>query len=136
MTRSSIAVLVVAALAVFASINSYAVSKLIAEQQRDRYGIAAAELRFASALVVLPPGAIVGYITDMPLSEPVGPIAFMSAQYALGPHPLVPVETGRTEWAIGNFAHPDDFAARGAQAGFTLVADLGGGAVVYRRTPK
>ena len=136
MDRSSIAVLAVAALAVCASINSYSISKHLAGQLPDRYGIAAAERRFAGALQVLPPGGVVGYITDMPLSENVGPVAFMSAQYALAPHPLVPVEKAQADWAIGNFAHPGDFGARGAQAGFAMVEDLGDGAVVYRRAPR
>lgn len=113
--------------------NSYQISAQDAQQFPDRYGVVAAEQRFASALELLPANAVIGYISDLPLSETAGSTAFVAAQYVVAPRSLVLASAQPTEWAVGNFAHPEDFAAIGAQAGFTLVRDFGNGVVVYRR---
>jgi hypothetical protein len=133
MDRSMIGALVVAGLAVLAAFNSYSTSRQLAERP-DPYRIAAAERRFAGAMELLPQAAIIGYISDMPVGDSAGSIAYMSAQYGLAPHPLIPVERSAGEWAIGNFARPGDFAAFGARLGLTLVRDFGEGVVVYQRS--
>ena len=133
-SRVVIGVLAVAALAVFASMNSYQISAQDAEQFPDRYGVVAAEGRFAPALQLLPVNAVIGYISDLPLSETAGSTAFVAAQYAMAPRSLVLASAQRTQWAVGNFARPADFATIGVQAGFTMVRDFGSGVVVYRRT--
>jgi hypothetical protein len=131
--RVVIGVLAVAALAVFASMNSYQISAQDAQQFPDRYGVVSAEQRFASALELLPTTAVIGYISDLPLSETAGSTAFVAAQYVVAPRSLVLAGAQPTAWAVGNFARPGDFAAIGAQAGFTIVRDFGNGVVVYRR---
>jgi hypothetical protein len=123
----------VAALAVLASINSYQFSSVDARAYPDRYGVTAAELRFAPAMELLPRTGVIGYISDLPLTETAGSTAFVAAQYVLAPRGLVLAERAATDWAVGNFARPGDFAAKGAQAGFMLVRDCGSGVVVYRR---
>jgi hypothetical protein len=37
------------------------------------------------------------------------------------------------EWAVGNFSKPQDYASAGDAHGYTLVADLGNGIVLFRR---
>jgi hypothetical protein len=125
---------VVAVLAVLASLNSYQVSAQAARAYPDPYGVASAELRFAPAIAMLPPTSVIGYISDLPLTETAGSTASVAAQYVLAPRALVLAERQKTEWAVGNFARPGDFAARGAEAGFSVVRDFGSGIVVYRRT--
>jgi hypothetical protein len=132
--RALAGVMLVAVLAMLASLNSYQISSKVAEQYPDPYGVVAAEGRFAAALEMLPRTATIGYISDLPLTETAGSTAFVAAQYVLAPRGLVLADRQKTEWAVGNFARPGDFAAKGAEAGFTLVRDFGSGVVVYRRT--
>jgi hypothetical protein len=134
MTRAFLGALAVTALALAASMNSYEISAQLAAHSSDSYQITASRARFASALQALPGSGEVAYITDMPVSETTGAVAYMSAQYVAAPVVLVAAAKSKAEWALGNFAHPGDFAAAGAQVGFTLVRDFGQGVAVYRRS--
>ncbi|MBZ5727799.1 MAG: hypothetical protein LAP87_22745 [Acidobacteriia bacterium] len=132
--RVLIGVLAVAILAVLASLNSYQGSADERRQARDRYGVESALLRLAAASRRLPPAGAVGYLSDLQLSDQAGTPAFLAAQYVLAPHLLVPVDAhASTEWAVGNFSRPVDFAAVGARAGYTMVTDMGNGVVLYRK---
>jgi len=128
--RGVAAALVVAALAVLATVKSYDLSS---QQAADPYGVTAGQTRFAAALDALPAGGVIGYLSDMPPGENVGAIALMAASYAVAPRAIVPVEKSQAEWALGNFARPGNFAERGAQAGYRIVRDFGNGVVVYRK---
>jgi len=127
-------VLAVAVLAVLASLNSYQVSSANAQRFPDPYGVGVAEQRFATVVRQLPPNASLTYISDLPLNETSGTTAFLAAQYALAPRPLFPAgDHAATDWGIGNFSRPSDYAPIGAKAGFTMVADFGSGVILYRR---
>ena len=127
-------VVAVAVLAVLASFNSYQVSAANAGQFADAYGAALAEQRFAGALSQLPPHAVLAYLSDMPLGQLTGTAAFLAAQNALAPRMVIPVEKNpATEWAVGNFSRPLQYAAEGAKAGYGMVADFGSGVVLYRK---
>jgi hypothetical protein len=126
-------VCVVVVLAALASLNSYQVSAQAARAYPDPYGVSSAERRFAAAIELLPATDVIGYISDLPLTETAGSTAFVAAQYVLAPRALVLADRQTTEWAVGNFGRPGDFAARGKEAGFTMVRDFGSGVVVYRR---
>lgn len=130
MSRAGTGAPLVAVLALLASLSSYQVSTELAP---DPFRIAATQERFAAALELLPPAAVIGYLTDMPITGNAGTVAYMTARFAVAPRALVPVGGLATEWAVGNFAHPADFALVGAQSGFALVRDFGNGVVVYRR---
>ncbi len=134
MIRASIGALAVAVLALLATMSSYKISEQAALKSPDPFRIADSEVRFAPALELIPSSGVIGYITDMPVGERTGVIALMSTQYAAAPRALVPVETQKPEWAIGNFDRQGDYAALGLAAGYTLVRDCGRGAVVYRRS--
>lgn len=130
MTRGSIGVLVVAVLGLLASLNSCRISTQLAP---DPFRISATGQRFAGALEILPPSGTIGYLSDMPLAGNAGTVAYMTARFAVAPRALVPAGKMPADWAVGNFAHPADFAAIGAQSGFALIHDFGNGVVVYRR---
>lgn len=130
MTSASIGALAIAALGLLASLNSCEISTQLAP---DPFRIAATGQRFAGALEILPAAGVIGYLSDMPVAENAGTVAYMTARFAVAPRALVPAGKIATEWAVGNFAHPSDFAAIGAQSGFALVRDFGNGVVVYRR---
>lgn len=125
---------IVAALAVFATLNSYSISKAVSAQYPDAYGIARAEPRFAAALPALPPAPVLGYISDLRTDDNAGQAAFLAAQYSVAPRALAPAAQSHTEWVIGNFSRAVDFAAIGAQSGLTMVHDFGSGIILYRRT--
>jgi len=129
--------LAVALLAVLAALNSYSRASKLAAAQPDPYGAASAQERFATALSQIPKDAPFGYISDLGLDQKAGVTAFLAAQYALAPHAVAPVDpTAPTEWAVGNFALPGDYPAAGARLGYSVVADLGRGVLVFRRSPK
>ncbi|MBZ5605570.1 MAG: hypothetical protein LAO79_25000 [Acidobacteriia bacterium] len=128
--RVVFAAIAVAVLAVCAAVKSYDLST---QQAADPYGVTAGETRFSAALDALPASGVVGYLSDMPIGENVGSIAYMAAQYAVAPRAIVPIDKLRAEWALGNFARPGNFAERGAQAGYRIVRDFGNGVVVYRK---
>jgi len=151
----------VAILSILGAFNSYQVSQQLAQSGGDPYRVSAARERFAAAAQRLPPGGVVGYISDLPCEgctpapgttgglprrqggamtvgaglRNAGNAAFVGARYALAPRLVAPIpEAPTAEWALGNFSQPDDFAAFGAQSGFTMIADLGNGVVIYRRS--
>ncbi len=80
---------------------------------------------------VLPPSAVVGYLTDLEPKDRSAPIIFRTAQYTLAPRLLQPGTA--QEWVIGNFSKALDFRAIGAGKGLQLVQDYGNGVVLYRR---
>jgi hypothetical protein len=125
----------VALLAVVATANSYQNASQLAQAQPDPYGASSADRRFAPALDKLPKDVPLAYLSDLPIGPKAGTTAFLCAQYAVAPHLLIPVEHAASlEWAVGNFAQQGDYAAAGARAGFGVVADIGSGVVVFRRS--
>lgn len=124
--------LIVAVLALAGALSSYQAAENYGEQYPDAYGVARAGQRFAAAVQMLPPSGVIGYLSDLPKSENAGVAAFLAAQYALAPRALTQDATP-TEWVVGNFARPADFAALGAKSRLTVVRDFGNGVVLYRR---
>ncbi len=128
--RATWVAIAVAVLAIAAATRSYDLST---QQAPDPYGVTAGQTRFAAALDALPATGVIGYISDMPVGENVGSIAYMAAQYAVAPRAMMPVEKQSAEYALGNFARPGNFAERGSQLGYRIVRDFGNGVVVYRK---
>jgi len=129
--------LAVAALAVLAALNSYSRASKLAVEQPDPYGAASAQERFAAVSSQVPKDAPLGYISDLGLDQKAGVTAFLAAQYALAPHSVALVNpSAPADWVVGNFALPGDYPAAGARLGYSVVADLGRGVLVFRRSPK
>lgn len=132
--RVSAAAVAVAVLALWASSNSYLVSRNLSEQRPDMYGARKARLRFAPALPLLPPAGPVTYFSDLSFDDGSGTAAFLTAQNALAPRLLVmPATPPRTEYAIGQFSKQLDYAEFGRRHGFEFQQDLGNGVALYRR---
>ncbi len=128
------ACLAVAALAVFAAVNSYQTSSAYAGQYPDAYGAASAEKRFAPVNAQIPAHCILGYITDIDPSHAGFAPAFLAAQFALAPRQVVLLKRQNPpEWAVGNFSKPVDYAAAGAVFGYQVVRDEGNGVILFRR---
>jgi hypothetical protein len=136
-TRIRIGVLAVAALGLAASWKSYQASAEQRSEASDPYGVGLAIQRFAAVNRQLPINETIGYLSDLALSDQAGTPAFLTAQYALSPRLLAPVEQSPTaQWAVGNFSRPTDYAAAGARVGFTFVQDTGNGVVLYKRSAR
>jgi hypothetical protein len=127
-----IAGLMIAAIgAVYASVDSL---QLASQSQPDPWGVESAGQRFSGAAQSLATQETVGYLSDLPVSDDAGMAAFRAAQYALAPHLLTPIGPTGPQQAVGNFAKPTDYAAFGAKSGYSMVADLGNGVVLYKKT--
>ena len=129
-----LATLAVALLSAAAAFQSYSIAQGLRRQGVDPYGVERAALRMAPLLSRIPANAEVGYLTDLPPEHAAANPAFLAAQYALAPRQLLPLAGGaQTEWVVGNFSQPADYAAAGARHGLALAADFGNGVVLYRR---
>jgi len=128
-----VAITIVAMAAVLAAANSW---QLATQQQTDPFGVGPALERFEAVASRLPASGTIGYISDMPVNDRVGTLAYLQAQYALAPRVLAPVDQMKPSLALGNFARPGDFKGVGARAGYTLETDLGNGVVVYRKASR
>lgn len=132
--RVNAAAITVAVLALWASSNSYLVSRNLSEQRPDMYGARKAHLRFAPAIPLLPPNGPITYLSDLKFDDGSGTAAFLTAQNALAPHLLLmPGTHPRTEYAIGQFSRQLDYAEFGSRHGFAFQRDLGNGVALYRR---
>src|SRR5258706_421182 len=135
-TAITIVCLAVAALSVFATMNSYQVSARYAEQFPDAYGAGRAQIRFAPVLARVPAKGRLRYITDLEPSSTAYSAAFLAAQYALAPREvMLPAQGTTPEIAVGNFTKPMDFAAAGAAQGYDITVDLGNGVVLFHKKP-
>jgi hypothetical protein len=128
------AALLVAGLALFASLDSYSISSRLSERSPDIYGAAKAHLRFAPALPLLPAAGKVTYLSDLKFDDGSGTAAFLTAQNALAPRVLVmPDPAHPTAFAISQFSKALDYDGFGQTHGYELVRDLGNGVILYRR---
>lgn len=134
--RGKAVVGLVIVLAIFATLESYKVSRTLAVQSPDTYGVRAAAARFAPLLDKLPREAVVAYMTDLEDgAQEHG--TFLAVQYAVAPRLLVRAGKGpQRDWAIGNFYRAADFAIAGSKLGYELIEDAGQGVVLYRRKAK
>ena len=126
----------IAAVAALALAGALDYAQFLAEYSRsgDRSGMVAQEARFRDAIVTLPPGGIVGYVSDVPPGEAQGQAMLGAAQYALAPRLLVPLKpAGNPDYAAGGFARPDGAARAATEHGLSVVADYGNGVVVFRK---
>jgi hypothetical protein len=124
-------VLVAAALAVVIVFVVDQFERDFQPRTRDPFQVQVQTERFRGVMDVLPPSAVVGYMTDLEPKDRSAPIIFRTAQYTLAPRLLQPGTA--QEWVIGNFSKALDFRAIGAGKGLQLVQDYGNGVVLYRR---
>lgn len=128
-----IACAAVALLTLWGTINFYGATAQMVGDNADVYKVGDQAARFQDLMAALPPTAIVGYVSDVPVGETLGAALYSSAQYTLAPR-LVTAERVQPppEWVIGDFSKPLDMAQFGKQRGLTLVKDFGNGAVLYK----
>lgn len=117
-----------ALLSVYGTIQFYGAQTERNQTQPDPYKLIDQERRFAPIKEIVPPNALVGYVSDLPTDYTLT----LTAQYALAPRLLVPNPT--SNWVIGNFTRPQDFAEFGRTRGLVLVKEFPDGVVLFRRS--
>jgi hypothetical protein len=123
--------ILIAVLAVSAALQSYTARSQCARP--DAFGFEQARMRVAALRKNLPPNAVFGYLSDLPVKEHAGGMARQALQYALAPALVLDgADPTAVDWVIGNFSRPGDFARFGADRGLRLVGDFGNGVVLYK----
>jgi hypothetical protein len=96
--------------------------------QKDSYQVGSEEQRFEALKKDLPPGAMVGYISD--LGNEAG--ILLVVQYALIPALLV--EQPSSGLVVGSFSRSMDYAEFGRAHRLVLLKDYGYGVTLFRKT--
>jgi hypothetical protein len=117
---------ITALLSLYGAIQFYGEQSERNQTQRDPYKLIDQERRFAPVREIVPPNALIGYVSDMATD----PTLMLTAQYALAPRLIVKNPT--SNWVIGNFARPQDFEAFARAHGLTLVKEFPDGVVLFR----
>ena len=119
-------------LSIVVAFQSYRAADSYARAYQDPYMINAQPERLRDAIPYLANQAEVGYLSDISFEVTSGSAAYFGVMYALAPR-LVTRSADRQEWVVGNFSHPQDYAAAGAAHHLEVVKDFGNGIVVFRR---
>jgi len=132
-TRLLITCATVAFLALWGVVEFYRATADAVGPDADVYKVGAQAERFRDLASALPSSGVIGYVSDVPVTQNVGAALYASAQYTFAPRLVIDQPTQPpAEWVIGDFSKPLDVAAFGAHRGLTLVRDFGNGAVLYR----
>jgi hypothetical protein len=132
-SRVLIACAAVALLGLWSTLNFYSATADAAGPGADIYKIADQAARFEDLASELPARGVVGYVSDVPVGQPLGAALYGGLQYTLAPRLVTDQRTQPSpEWVIGDFSKPLDVVQFGAKRGLTLVKDFGNGAVLYR----
>jgi hypothetical protein len=124
---------VVALLAAWSMIGFYSSTEDAAGSNADVYKIGEQPSRFRDLMYALPPGGIVGYVSDVPADQTLSAVLYSGLQYTLAPRLVTNQSVNPPpEWVIGDFSKPLDVVQFGKAHGLTLVRDFGNGAVLYR----
>lgn len=126
--KNVIGLSVAALLCAYAALSFYGGQAERNQASSDPYLIAAQEERFAALKRALPANTVAGYVSDVTNQ----PAVLSAAQYGLAP--ILVVDNTGTEWVIGNFSKPLDYAEFGRARQLTLVRDFSNGVVLYRKT--
>jgi hypothetical protein len=123
----------IALLALWSTLNFYGATAEAVGPDADVYKIGDQAARFEDLASALPATVIVGYVSDLPVSQTLGAVLHGGLQFTLAPRLVTDQQTKPpAEWVIGDFSKPLDAVQFGAKRGLTLVKDYGNGAVLYR----
>ena len=117
-----------AILSLYGALQFYGEQREQDQIQPDPYKLIDQERRFAPVRKIVPPDALVGYVSDLATDSTL----LLTAQYALAPRLLVKNPT--SDWVIGNFARPQDFAAFARAHGLTMVKEFPDGVILFRKS--
>ena len=118
---------IAAAIALWCAIENVQLENLIVKS--DPYKASEQADRLAGAMQMLPPGGVVGYVSDVSGSTEAQAM-FNTSRYALAPRMLV--EGADREFVLGDFVKPPDYEAFAREHHLLLLRDFGGGIAVFR----
>ena len=134
MDKRQIGALAAVLLTVWGAIEFLRLERMWNSEFRDPYLVNVQNDRLGGVRGIIPPEAVVGYITDMEANSVQWSAAFNAAQYELAPR-ILEVGTDR-EWLLANFAGKGDFAAFAQANGFRVERDFGHGVAVMRKVSR
>lgn len=123
---------IVAVLSLYGAVQFYGEQTERNQTQRDPYKLIDQERRFAPVREIVPPNALVGYVSDLATDPTLMLTAMLTAQYTLAPRLIV--KNPSSDWVIGNFTRLQDYAAFGSARGLTVVNVFPDGVVLFRRS--
>jgi hypothetical protein len=124
----------VVVLALFGCLDFYQTASAYAVANRDLYQVGLQRTRLLPLMAELPPDAVIGYLSDLPLSDVRGSAAFSGAQYVLAPRVLIRADhPTRPKWVLGVFSRVLDPTPFATSNGVEVVRTLGPGVVLFRR---
>lgn len=126
--RTIAGITISALLSLYGALEFYGEQRERNRLQPDPYKLIDQERRFAPVREMVPPNALVGYVSDLATD----PTLLLTAQYALAPRLVVKNPT--SDWVIGNFARPQDFDAFARAHGLILVKEFPDGVILFRRS--
>lgn len=130
-TRLNAGLGIVALLGIAAAIHLYDRAQAL-RVEPDPYRIGMQADRFAGVQGRVPPGEVMGYITDQSPETVVAQAMYFGAQYALAPRLLTwNHRAHQPAWVLGNFSRPVDVNAIAKERGLAVAADLGSGVVLF-----
>ena len=116
-----------ALLSLYCALDSYGTQTLQSRAHADPAQLAMAEKRLEPLKRELPPGTLVGYVSDIQADSGI----ILVTQYALAPVMLT--QEAAPEFVLGNFSRPLNYAEFGTARHLTLVKDFGYGVVLFRK---
>jgi hypothetical protein len=130
LTRAAVCIVV---LALAGAVNYYrTVDKKKDQDPSTTYIIGIGPKRFREVIAMVPPEAVLGYISDLP-EEGAGAVRFAGARYALAPRLLIPhQDLQKQDWILGDFSKSVDLHQIETQNQLQLVRDFGSGVAVFR----
>jgi hypothetical protein len=128
------AVCIVVGLALANAVNYY---RTVDKKYRDSQDPATAYIigigpkRFRKVIAMVPPEAVLGYISDLP-EKGAGAVWFAGARHTLAPRLLIPHQNPqKQDWILGNFSKSVDLHHIERQNQLELVQDFGSGVAVF-----
>jgi hypothetical protein len=130
--RVLLAMAAVALLALVGALNFYQFLTAYAAQPATSQTARLAD-RFSEVSTVVPPGARLAYLSDIPVDKDSGAL-HSTAQYAIAPRLLDTTPDTPRQWILGDFYQPYDAARTAQERGLEVVRDFGNGVVIFRRS--
>jgi len=123
----------VALLSLWSILGFYSATEDMAGPNADVYKIGEQPARLQDLAGALPASGAIGYFSNVPLSQTLGEVLYLSAEYTLAPRLVTDQRLKPAPvWVIGDFSKPLDLVQFGNERGLALVKDFGNGAVLYR----
>jgi hypothetical protein len=130
-------VFLIAIIGLAGSVEHYTGVQAYARNYTDSYAIGQQDARFAGLKQALSAATVIGYVSDLPQSDPRGSSMFFGAQYALAPHVLIRnANASKYDVIVGNFSKPMDAQEEARKLNAATAQDFGFGVMLFRKAAR